>query len=122
MEHRGEIVLKIMTQHGVNKSDMADKLNIKRQTLYNQLENANMKTHYILKIGEEIGFDFSEVIPSLKKELKGTPIAKPQENKEELIEKEELDVTIHLDGSEETLQKIFKKLTRVNDALRFSVN
>src|SRR5690606_12558677 len=46
----------------------------------------------------------------------------PQEKKEEPTEKEELDVTIHLDGTEETLQKIIKKLTRVNDALRFSVN
>lgn len=120
MEHRGEIVLKILTQRGINKTEMADKLNVKRQTLYNQLENPNMKTHYILKIGEVLNFDFAEVIPSLKRELKEMPTARAVEEEAD-VENDELDVTIHLDGTDETLKKIIEKLTRVNEALRFSV-
>lgn len=119
MQHRGEIVKKILTQKGTNITKMADDLGYKRQTLYNQLDRADMFDSYILKIGEYIGYDFSELIKGIditpSSPTKWEEEQGPYEQDDDLYD--ELDVTVKLDGTDETLKKIFAKLQRVNTAL-----
>lgn len=113
MVHRGEEVKKQLIIKGVNLTKLADKMGIRRQTLYNQLDKANMAVGYISQIGEIIGVDFSVIVPEMRS--KGEKKEGPQEL--EFLDSEELDVMVSLDGSEETLQKVISKLERINKSL-----
>jgi plasmid maintenance system antidote protein VapI len=115
MIHRGEVVLKIITQKNVNKTALADKLGISRTHLYNHLENADMPTYVISRIGELIGFDFTKVIPEIAQELK--EIEEVNNPREIFEEHETLDLNIHLDGKQETLDRLILKLKALNEAI-----
>ena len=115
MIHRGEVVLKIITQKNVNKSALADKLGISRTHLYNHLENADMPAFWISRIGEIIGFDFTKLIPEIARELK--EIEEVNNPKEIFEENETLDLNIHLDGKEESLDRLILKLRALNEAI-----
>lgn len=118
MEHRGEIVSQVLRQKGINLTQLAPDLGIRRQTLYNQLDMANMKTTYILKIGELIGVDFTELIPSLKKEILNTTEIQEEERPDYGIDIEPLSMMVTLDGTIGNLEKLFHRLTKINEALR----
>ena len=99
-------------------------IGMSRTNLYHLFTKPDLPASYIFRIGEAIDVDFTEMIPGLKKEL--IDLKKPAEvNEPETVEEiqtpyQELDVHVHLDGTEGTLEKIIQKLIRVNDALKFA--
>lgn len=118
MEHRGEIVSQVVRQKGTNLTKLADDIGIRRQTLYNQLDMADMKTSYILKIGELIGVDFLELMPGLKKELLTTSEVQEEVRPDYGLDIEPVSMMVTLDGSIGGLEKLIHRLTRINEALR----
>jgi hypothetical protein len=116
MIHRGELVLKIITQKNINKTALAKKIGISRVHLYNHLDNAFMPAFMIAKIGEIIGYDFTKLIPDIAKELDEIYDVN---NPSDLFDYDEvLNLHINLDGKKESLERLFIKLTALNDTLK----
>jgi CRISPR/Cas system-associated exonuclease Cas4 (RecB family) len=78
MEHRGEIVEKVIRQSGYPITKLAKKIGKTARWMYYQFENHNMPIDYILQIGNFIHYDFSNDIKDLKKYnlSNGNPINK----------------------------------------------
>lgn len=122
MPHIGEIVYKTFHQMGFSKAEIAKAIGMSRHGLYRQLEKADMKISYVLKIGEYIGVDFLEMIPSLKKEVVEVEEFKEQEDREPYPSpepvSEPLEITIKLDGTPGTLERLIQRLRAVNQAIQ----
>jgi lambda repressor-like predicted transcriptional regulator len=118
MKHRGEIVSKLVYQKGWSKVKLAEELGINRQTLYNQLDKAEMKLPYIIKIGKLLDVDFLELIPDLKKEYEELQKFPDLHEDFEVQAIEPIEMMISLDGTQETLTRLFRRLTAINNSLR----
>ena len=115
MPHLGEIVTKAIAQKGFSKASVARGISLSRHGLDYQLDRANMKLGYILKIGDYIGVDFLDLIPSLKKEA--IDLKTVQEQEQEFDLKDSIEMKVRLDGSESTLRHLIAKLTRINESI-----
>ncbi len=69
MIHKGQIVEKLVRKSGFTFTNIATKLRISRNTLYNRLQNPNLSYRFIAEIGEIIHYDFSLDFPELAKEM-----------------------------------------------------
>jgi predicted transcriptional regulator len=78
MQHRGEIIKKAVNESGYKKSLLAERLGVKRGTIYNYFDRANVSLDIILTIGKIIHHDFSKDISELRKYEAGdnSPVAK----------------------------------------------
>jgi transcriptional regulator with XRE-family HTH domain len=118
MIHRGEEVKKILTLKGVNLTSLADRIGISRTTVYNQLERHDMMAYYIHKIGKDIGFDFSKVIKNLEKEDPDFIMASEPKEDKYIRAEDHINMSIKLDGSDESLDRLITKLRALNDTVR----
>lgn len=72
--HHGQIIEKVIRKHGHSITDVARMTKVNRRSVYNWFSQQVLKPHIIINIGEAIQHDFSNDIPTLKKEgslLKG---------------------------------------------------
>jgi predicted transcriptional regulator len=67
MQHRGEIIKKAVNESGFKKSLLAQRLGVKRGTIYNYFDRANVSLDIVLTIGKIIHYDFSRDISELRK-------------------------------------------------------
>jgi hypothetical protein len=65
MEHRGEIVEKVVRTKGISLTILAKKLGKTRQWLYLVFDNPNVPLDVVLSIGRIIYYDFSKDISDL---------------------------------------------------------
>jgi predicted transcriptional regulator len=65
MQHRGEIVEKIVRESGYSITKLATKLGKSRRWMYLAFENRNLSIDVILQIGSIIHYDFSTEISDL---------------------------------------------------------
>jgi uncharacterized protein YifN (PemK superfamily) len=75
-----------------------------------------MSASYILKIGEILNVDFTKYIPDLHEDIPEEMVNEPEVTYERKIDP--LQMVVSLDGTEDTLQKLLDRLTRVNRSLR----
>lgn len=66
MNHYGEIVKNKIDELDMNKTAIAEKLGMARNTLYRHLDTPNLSLDIILNIGKIIKYDFTNEIPQLK--------------------------------------------------------
>jgi len=64
--HRGEIVEKIVKDSGFSIKNLAEKLSLSRNTVYNKFREKGLSYDVIIKIGDIIKYDFSNVFPEIK--------------------------------------------------------
>lgn len=69
MIHRGQIVEKIVKKSGHTFTNVAAKLRVSRNTLYNRFYNANLSYSCIAEIGAIIHYDFTVDFPEMQKEI-----------------------------------------------------
>ncbi len=67
MQHKGEIIEKVIRASGFPITKLAKKLGKSRKWVYLQFENSNVSIDHILEIGAIIHHDFSNDIKELKK-------------------------------------------------------
>lgn len=67
MIHRGEIVEQAVRQSGISITSVAKRLGKSRRHLYNIFEEPNVSIDVVLQISKVIHYDFTEVIPEIKK-------------------------------------------------------
>lgn len=131
MIHRGELVKKTVKQKKISVNDLAEQIGMSRTNIYKLFVRRDMPANYIYRIGEVIDVDFTQLIPGLNKELvdlKGKELSsqKPAEYVAEapapymLTQYEVLDINVHLDGTENTLERVFEKLRKVNQILKMA--
>lgn len=116
MVHRGDIVQKVLIRKNVNKTALAAKMGMSRNNLYKQLERDDMSVNHILHIGRLINVDFSQLIPGLDSDLSYPSMV--NEPLEPYRTKKEIEITIRLDGSDESLSKEIRNLKALNETLR----
>ncbi len=66
MQHRGEIIRKVVLDSGYSITKLAERLAVSRRTVYNYFENPKVPMDTILEIGKIIGYDFRKDIKDLK--------------------------------------------------------
>jgi len=118
MLHRGEEVNRILKLKGVNITSLADQIKKTRQALYKQLKKADMSSHYINQIGIAIGYDFRKVIPNLEQDDSNNVVGSQTRSIQNVAAFDPVNFTIKLDGSEETLERLFVTLKALNDNIR----
>ena len=64
-KHRGKILEKAITDSGVFKSTIAQKLGLSRTTIYNMMDKEDIPLDVFIKIGKIIHYDFSKDIPEI---------------------------------------------------------
>ncbi len=69
MQHKGQIVEKIVRKSGYSITRLAKSLGISRNTLYNRFENPNLGYRFINDVGNIIHYDFSADFPEIKSEV-----------------------------------------------------
>ena len=67
MQHKGEIVERIVRQSGYSLTRLTKQLGKSRRWIYNAFENPHLSIDHILEIGRIIHHDFSEEIEELKR-------------------------------------------------------
>ena len=68
MEHKGQIVERIVRRSGFSITGLAKRLDISRNTLYNRFDNPNLGYRFIIDVGNIIHYDFTLNFPEIKKE------------------------------------------------------
>ena len=63
---RGAVVKQRVKEHGQKISTLAPRMGVSRATLYKRFSETNLNSHFILKVGRLIGYDFSKDFPELK--------------------------------------------------------
>ncbi len=115
MQHRGQIVEKIIRRSGYPISRLASKLGISRNTLYNKFENPNLGYRFIIDVGNTIHHDFTVEFPNIKAELEklgDTPIERLDRETVEILRAE--SKYIHLLEKYTKLLSILAKLANSN--------
>ena len=64
-KHYGQIVEHIVRKNGYSITELADRLDVNRRTIYNYFQNAYLKQEIIYKIGHVVGHHFSKEFPEL---------------------------------------------------------
>lgn len=70
MQHRGEIIRKIIYNSGYTVTEIAQSLGKSRRWMYLMFENSNVSLDIVLQIGKIIHYDFSDEIKELNNSLK----------------------------------------------------
>ncbi len=65
--HRGEILETAIKNSGIAIKVVTARAGYSRSSYYNHITNDNLSLHIILKYGEAINFDFSEMIPEIRR-------------------------------------------------------
>jgi transcriptional regulator with XRE-family HTH domain len=68
MEHKGQIVEKIVRKSGYSLTKLAERLGISRNTLYNRFASATLTYHFIMEVGKIIHYNFAICFPEIKQE------------------------------------------------------
>ncbi|TWR28837.1 hypothetical protein FPZ43_11240 [Mucilaginibacter pallidiroseus] len=63
--HHGQLVEYTIRKNGYNLTDLANKLNVNRRTIYNWFQQPNLKISIIIAIGNVIRHDFSQDLPGI---------------------------------------------------------
>ncbi len=64
-QHHGQLVEYTIRKNGYSLTDLANKLNVNRRTIYNWFQQPNLKISIIIAIGNVIRHDFSRDLPNL---------------------------------------------------------
>ena len=67
MKIRGEVVRAAIEKSGMNKTDVAKRIGVSRQALYDWFDIPNLGWDKIFRIGKVIKHDFADDFPELKK-------------------------------------------------------
>jgi uncharacterized protein YjcR len=70
MINRGEIVRLAVVKSGMPKTRIAQRLGVHRNTIDNWFTRPDLEIEKILEIGKVIGYDFSEEINEMNKDIK----------------------------------------------------
>ena len=57
--HRGELVEKVLRKRGHSLTEVAKKLGISRNTLYNRFKDPHLSYQFIREVGKSIFYDFT---------------------------------------------------------------
>ncbi|MGI2299843.1 helix-turn-helix domain-containing protein [Candidatus Cardinium hertigii] len=68
-KHKGEIVKRAIKKIGYQMKAVAKRLGIVRNTLYTKLKQAELEDSFIIRVGNIIHYDFSEVFPEVYKRV-----------------------------------------------------
>ncbi|CCM10151.1 Putative uncharacterized protein [Cardinium endosymbiont cEper1 of Encarsia pergandiella] len=68
-KHKGEIVKKAIKKTGYQMKVVAERLGIVRNTLYTKLKQAELEDSFIIRVGNIIHYDFSDVFPEVYKRV-----------------------------------------------------
>lgn len=119
--HRGEIVAKKFRNSGLTLNKLKGFLKVSTQTLYNYFAKEDLDYSTIYDIGKVIKYDFSKDFP----EMAGFYVANEPETKYgpvdidykeryiRLLEEYNLLLQKRLDKTENTIDKIFDSLTKI---------
>ena len=77
MIHKGQIVEKIVRKSGHTFTNIATKLRISRNTLYNRFQNPNLSYRCIAEIGDIIYYDFTIDFPEMRKKMEASGESNP---------------------------------------------
>lgn len=77
MIHRGQLLREKIEQSGIKYSDVAKRIGISRQHLYNLFNKINVSLEVIIEVGKIIHHDFSNEIPELRR-MKRIDILEPE--------------------------------------------
>jgi len=69
MDHRGQLVEKIIRRSGLSLTKLSHRLGISRNTLYNRFQNPKLGYRFILEVGRIIHHDFTNDFPDMKEEI-----------------------------------------------------
>ncbi len=64
-KHRGEIVEEVIRKSGFSIKNLAERLHISRNTLYNRFREANLSYDFILEVGSIIHYNFNVDFPEI---------------------------------------------------------
>lgn len=67
MQHKGEIVERVVRQSGLPLTQLAHRMGRSRRWLYNAFDNPNLPIEQIFRIGTIIHYDFSDDILELQR-------------------------------------------------------
>ncbi|MEJ7560761.1 MAG: hypothetical protein WKF66_20790 [Pedobacter sp.] len=65
LQHRGQIVEKVIRRKGTSLTDLAKVMKVNRRTLYNWFKQRNLKQETIVRMGFAMNHDFSVEFPDL---------------------------------------------------------
>lgn len=121
--HKGEIIENVVRKLDIPIAHIAKETGVSRRQLYNIFKKAEVSNETILKIGYGINHDFSEEMPWLKKVYQSVPELKPkvlrvEEDRAVYLAKKRTEITISLDGSDETLEEALEKIKRFNEVIK----
>jgi hypothetical protein len=103
-------------ESGIKLSEFARRLNTSPRNVYTIFERADIKTDLLQKISQVLNYNFftlynSEELVPLQEPL-SFYVKKPKPEAPEAI-----SLIISLDGQENTLEKVIKRLTAINKSL-----
>ena len=112
VEHFFNVLKKVRLIHGHSLQNLADELGISRTT-YTRYENGEIaiRQDHMLRIAEFYKMSLDELLHY------GDPNYSKAQEPKSLYKKLQIPITITLDGSKETLDFWFEKLTAINAAL-----
>jgi len=114
--HRGNETRRIVDKLGYTLSDLADKMNVARNTLYAYFSDPNLSKKKIEAIGSAIEYDFSQIFGDY---ISNEPDpSKVNDSPGDYRRTEKAMLSIELDGSDEGLDRLITKLRILNDALK----
>lgn len=110
MPHRGELLEKAIKETKTKKADLARKLKISRNQLYNWLQESNLQLDILISAGKIMHYDFGKYIPEIAQK---TPTPEELENLNFQIKYMELAEKLILVMEErETYRKQIEDLTK----------
>ncbi len=123
--HKGEIIENVIRKLDIPIAHIAKRCEISRRQLYNIFDQAEVANEVILKIGRGINYDFAQEFPWLTKVYQSMPELRPkvlrtEEERSIYLAKKRTEITISLDGSEETLEEALEKIKRFNSVINQS--
>ena len=68
IKHKGQVVERVIRQSGLSLTDVARRLGISRNTLYNKFGNPNLSFDFIKRVGQIVNHDFTVDFPEMKPE------------------------------------------------------
>ena len=117
MQHRGEIIRKLAMAKFGSIAESARQFRKSRGTLYRWFDDPHLPDEIFLKLGRVMGEDLRKLDPSLLKMFSDDPAIDLVTNYMSQVNKDNAILTVMLDGRQETLRAVVRKLTAVSNAL-----
>lgn len=117
MDHRGEFIRKMAMAKFGSVAEAARQLDKARGTLYRYFDTPNLSDEIFLKLGRQMGEDLRKVDPKLLRAFSDEPAIDLVSNYMSQVNTENAILTVMLDGKQETLRAVIRKLTAVSNAL-----